>query len=373
MKTLARFGCAMVISTAAFAQSSFRADLAGTEIVPPVTTFARAFAAFTLNADGTLTYAVHALGLSGTEAHVHVGAAGEEGPILFTLDGGPLAWSGTTAVLDVDAIARLRGTLLYVDVHTTVHPEGEIRAQIVARPRVFGAFLDGSQQVPPDDSAATGQGTFTVNEDLTITYLVTTPTLADAFMAMLSIGDVGEEEAVVFALGGGPFVWSGTTWPMPVDYFDRMQNVGFYVNVYTLGHDEGEIRGQLLPSGMRYGIGRASSTGQLPTLDASGAPTPGGELTLAVDHGKPFGFGLLLGSLQTGAQLVATCPFYLGPLVLTQAMPLLDAQGHIAITRTLPAIPASVPLFLQYLGADPLLPGGIYATNGLELRCFVFP
>ncbi len=110
--------------------SAYTATLTGAQETPAVVTAATGTATFTLNGDQTLTYNVTTSGLSGTAAHIHSGAAGVSGSILFPLSGGPSTWSGTTAAFTPAQIALLKRGGLYVNVHTTANPNGEIRGQI---------------------------------------------------------------------------------------------------------------------------------------------------------------------------------------------------------------------------------------------------
>src|SRR5882672_5871182 len=88
-----------LFGAAASGQTLFRADLSGAPVVPPTATTAGGYADFTLNANDTLTYFVTTWLVSGTSAQISTGAVGVNGPVLFTLSGGPTVWSGTTAAL----------------------------------------------------------------------------------------------------------------------------------------------------------------------------------------------------------------------------------------------------------------------------------
>src|SRR5437867_2705726 len=122
---------ALLMTSMASAQDRFRATLSGADEVPPVTTKATGWATFTLNQDNTITYCVTTTGLAGTEAHIHAGAPGVRGPILFTLSGGPSVWSGTTTALLPNDYSSMQELGVYIDVHTTAFPDGEIRGQVV--------------------------------------------------------------------------------------------------------------------------------------------------------------------------------------------------------------------------------------------------
>ena len=120
----------------------FSADLSGSEEVPAVESDAKGVATF---ANGSLEFLVVTMGLENvTQSHIHVGDAGENGPVAAFLFGPS---PGTTqdgilaegiheddsdlvvGTLD-DLIDVLRGGYAYVNVHTTGVPSGEIRGQI---------------------------------------------------------------------------------------------------------------------------------------------------------------------------------------------------------------------------------------------------
>jgi len=134
--------------------TNFRTHLTGSEEVPPVETSAQGQAIFQLSNDGeSLHYKLIVANLVNTlQAHIHVGPAGEIGPVVAFLypDAPPPqlipgAFSGVLAqgvITDGDLIGPLAGMslddlieafedgLAYVNVHTVANPVGEIRGQL---------------------------------------------------------------------------------------------------------------------------------------------------------------------------------------------------------------------------------------------------
>jgi glucose/arabinose dehydrogenase len=136
---------------------AFGARLVGAHEVPPVTTDAGAVAMFQLNPDGSLSYELRATGpiQNATAAHIHLGARAQNGPVVLFLFGpspgqnfqaGDLISSGTARDSDVrpqprftptiaDLAERMRQGRAYANLHTTAHPGGEIRGQIIVTDR----------------------------------------------------------------------------------------------------------------------------------------------------------------------------------------------------------------------------------------------
>lgn len=131
----------------------FTANLSGDNEVGPVATVASGKATFILNDDHTqLSYLLEVANIdSVTQAHIHRGGPGDNGPVgvfLYGLApaGGPVNGvlaSGTITADDLigpwagDMDGFLNDLLTgntYVNVHTTPHPAGEIRGQVLTDP-----------------------------------------------------------------------------------------------------------------------------------------------------------------------------------------------------------------------------------------------
>jgi len=130
---------------------NFTAGLDGAQEVPPVTTTATGTATFVVNdAQTEIAYSLSVTGIDSstiTAAHIHFGAPGVDGPILFPLASGPFTspLAGTLTAADftpqagvgintfADALAAMVAGNTYVNVHTTANVDGEIRGQIIAQ------------------------------------------------------------------------------------------------------------------------------------------------------------------------------------------------------------------------------------------------
>lgn len=199
-----------------------------------------------------------------TAAHVHRGFAGINGPALFALEfvpqqpdvGAPDTVNplripiGTS--LDSDALAALSNGELYINVHTSSNPGGEIRGQIVP----IGVLLEDSELsieevVEPEfASTATGLGVSTVNESSgAISATVFLTDLDDATAVEIRRGAVGENGELVMVLEMSAD--EANTWrTLPASMLtntqiDDFKNEALYFNVISPRAAMGEIRGQL--------------------------------------------------------------------------------------------------------------------------------
>ncbi|TAH39402.1 MAG: CHRD domain-containing protein [Planctomycetota bacterium] len=349
------------------AQVQFRADLNGAQEVPPVNTDAKGWGEFTLNADDSISYTVRTYGLVGTAAHIHMGAPGVNGSILFTLAGGPSDWEGRTVPLTAGEVADLRAGNMYVNVHTSAHPNGAIRGQLEARPLRFGARLNGRQEVPPVSTNAMGVASFEVNPDQSITYDVRTSGLS-ATAAHIHTGKFGTNGGILFTLQGGPTEWTGRTAPMTNAEFTMLQENGLYVNVHTNANPNGEIRGQIVSSGVRYGYACPWNNGSA-ELFLNGAPYAGETIQVNIRDGVPNGKGMLVASLKDVAVERHGCGQLIGHDFRRTTVQL-NRTGNATFPMDLPMLPGSVDVYIQFGGRDNT--GAWYSTNGVCVPIVAF-
>jgi hypothetical protein len=99
-----------------------------------------------LNANGTLTYVVNSTVQNSTAGHFHKAAFGNNGPVVIPFTGSGPNFSGITRVLTAAEIADLRAGLWYVNVHSALHPGGEVRGQVLlgVRPTTYGTACPGT-------------------------------------------------------------------------------------------------------------------------------------------------------------------------------------------------------------------------------------
>lgn len=135
-----------------FANHEFAANLTGQDEVPSVDTQAMGQAIFVLvqPTNKTIDFHVNATGIQAvTQAHIHSGSPGKNGPIVVTLftlnpvqDGvtinGSIASNNLEGPMQgktvADLIDAIKNNTAYVNVHTEQNPNGEIRGQLVDIP-----------------------------------------------------------------------------------------------------------------------------------------------------------------------------------------------------------------------------------------------
>lgn len=107
--------------------------LTGSQEVPPVSTAGTGSGSFRVSDDGAISGSVKTIGVAGTAAHVHLGAAGVNGPVIVPLiKSAEAVWSVPAgARLSAEQLKAYRAGGLYVNVHTDANKGGEVRSQLV--------------------------------------------------------------------------------------------------------------------------------------------------------------------------------------------------------------------------------------------------
>ena len=109
-------------------------SLVGSEETPPVDTNGRGLARFRWTSNG-LWYdiTVNALSSPITGAHFHVGPRGRSGAILHPIEFVGNRAQGIWENISVENWRHITGNEVYVNVHTQLYPNGEIRGQLIFR------------------------------------------------------------------------------------------------------------------------------------------------------------------------------------------------------------------------------------------------
>ena len=109
-----------------------KVTLSGSQEVPPVTTSATGSGTITVGADKAVSGSVTTTGVTGVAAHIHQGAAGQNGPVIIPLTkSGDNVWSVPAgAKLTDEQEKAFKAGNLYVNVHSAANKGGEIRGQL---------------------------------------------------------------------------------------------------------------------------------------------------------------------------------------------------------------------------------------------------
>ncbi|HRP62169.1 MAG TPA: CHRD domain-containing protein [Phycisphaerales bacterium] len=221
------------------------AELRGGQEVPPVSTTARGSGRFIVDTDAkTVTYYINFRGLSSTEtaAHIHgVADPGVNAGIKHNLGtGNPKAgvWNYNPA----DEADILAGRM-YVNVHTTNFPGGEIRGQISH----FAMAMDGGQENPAVATSGSGWGTFRIDtcaKQLHYYIVVESLSANETAAHIHGLALPGANAGILHDLGTGNLKVG--TWNYPPEMEQAILNGQTYVNVHTTAFPGGEIRGQVI-------------------------------------------------------------------------------------------------------------------------------
>ncbi|WP_394213320.1 CHRD domain-containing protein [Enterovibrio calviensis] len=189
-----------------------------------------------------------------TAAHIHAGDIGETGGVVFpfnTPDSNGLASIDVSDLTDEQLQTLLSGDW-YINLHTTLVPSGEVRAQIVPNTTTIYTFeVDSEQEVPAVTSAATGDGYAEYDSESKVLNLrVNTDGIDDATAAHIHTGDVGSNGGVLVVLDQDAEDSSVWTAPENTEIDAATLAVlnagGYYTNFHTPANPGGEIRGQVL-------------------------------------------------------------------------------------------------------------------------------
>jgi hypothetical protein len=106
--------------------------LNGDQEVPAVMTSATGSGTITINADKSVSGSFTTAGVAGTMAHIHIAAAGKNGPVIVPLaKSGESTWSVPAGAKLTDAqYEAYKAGGLYVNVHSAAHKGGEVRGQL---------------------------------------------------------------------------------------------------------------------------------------------------------------------------------------------------------------------------------------------------
>ena len=205
----------------------------------------------------TVWYDVFGSGMSGaiTGAHIHEGAMGTSGGVLVALNGvSGNRVNGWSLITNSDIQKMLMGTA-YVNLHTTMNANGEIRGQVWKQARDgYNLSIDGSQS----STSGVGAGMVSIDRYKTNAHVMMVVSgLSGAMSAShFHMAPMGATGGVVYNLSSW-FGLSGTddsafsywtendaTTPFNASHASLFWNDSIYVNMHTVANPNGELRGQ---------------------------------------------------------------------------------------------------------------------------------
>ena len=188
-------------------------------------------------------------GIAATMAHIHTGALGANGGVIFPLSetaAGSGIWvSAADAAMTDTQIAALKAGGLYFNAHSTTYAGGEIRGQIARNVRF--ASMNATQEVPSNASTATGVGTLVIDPATRAASGGITLTGMTAVMAHIHLGAPGANGSVIIELTSA----GGGMWNVPANatltaaQLKAFKQGNLYFNAHSAVFPGGEIRGQI--------------------------------------------------------------------------------------------------------------------------------
>lgn len=245
-------------------------------------------------------------------SHVHMAYAGQNGGIVLRLNAtlsddlrsGEYTAENNTFTLSEEEIDALQARQLYVNIHTTASPSGELRGQLLpAADEYYFSNLSGNNEVPAIMSGASGAlalerrgnqlvvtGGFRQLEgdfDATV-----------AGGAHLHLGYAGTNGGIQLFLTASPsddlrsgvFTADQNTFDLTTSQMNWLAGRQLYANIHTTAVRSGELRGQIL--GMAKTVFRAhlSGSNEVPAVTS-------------------FAHGMLLAELMPNNELIVSGSF----------------------------------------------------------------
>lgn len=284
----------------------FTVELSGSQEVPPVDTAARGEAELEVEIiGGAISGTLVVEGLLPTAAHIHIGHAGINGPVIVPLAQDamdPLLFAvPANAMLTAAQVDSLLDGGLYVNVHSDAYPGGEARGQIL--PGDFSlvfADLSGEQQIPVQDTVARGRAAITLDESASATAIVHLSLfgLGNATSVGLHDGYAGTQGPLLASLvqsTTNPNHWFHDGLELDADELEALLAGRVYLHVASAAFPDGLLRGQFVPEGIALVVDTLTGRQEVPPVDtdASGVSA----LTLELD-GLQYNFHVNTTSLD---------------------------------------------------------------------------
>lgn len=257
---------------------TFAAILGGDQVKPrSVITGASGYGSVTLDpVTRQLTGFIVTSGIVGNAGQIRDGLPGNSGAIVISLEGGPVVWTvPVNTVLTDSQMTRLTAGAYYLNVQSDAFPDGEIRGQLNQRLRV--ASLQGSSEVPPVTTSASGIGFLALNPATRVFagFVKVSGLSSTALTAVIHVGAAGTNGPAIVVLkdnGGG--IWSVPANTVLSDaQVASFNNNELYFNIHTQTNLGGELRGQLTGSSVRVGTADLGGANEIPPVSTPASGT----------------------------------------------------------------------------------------------------
>lgn len=211
---------------------------------------------------------VRSTGVTGTAAHIHVGAPGVAGPVIVplieTAPGSGIWAVPESATLTGSQVASFNAGNLYYNVHSAAFPSGEIRGQLVpATLTMRSAVLSGPQEVPPVASTASGIGVAVLNSVTSEIFGDTRSMGLNGTVAHIHEGAVGvagpirvNQDKVLSLLPEEFWTVRDADRIINPSLADAFTAGNLYFNVHSAAFPSGEIRGQINSTPKAFILGK---------------------------------------------------------------------------------------------------------------------
>jgi hypothetical protein len=260
-----------------------------------------------------------------TAAHIHQAPAGEDGGIIHPFESPESPFRGVFE-FSAEDLENLFAGNLYVNVHSTAYPGGEVRGQIGPRADSAVFFpLEPEQETGEVDSENTGHCMAVVNPLRSAFTIACAHTVEEVTGAHIHRAPAEEDGPVVFGFEAGVTIFDQAAaddarFDPEYRFGDLLHDLArgvLYVNVHSPAYPGGEVRGQIPQPGVvqyfpQFGNGGAATeeggfTSSVVLTNASSAETAVGTMFFFDPDGQPLVVGLIEGDAGTaGVQLQGT-------------------------------------------------------------------
>lgn len=289
----------------------------------------------------TVYYRATSNGLSSltTMAHIHKGAPGEVGPPVknTNVDSATITTTGYWTPESIEQpftaeqLAALQSGGLYWNIHTQLHPSGELRGQIV-RPEgyLFTTLLSGPSEEIASGAEGTGLLYLSPDMDSLVTVVAAAGLSGPIVDGHIHVGQPSTDGPPVVHTPRTPFgllhVWTSTDDERPLTRadVDSLFAGAYYVNLHTSKYPGGEIRGQIIPLSQEPTPARVESFAHADVLGLAASSNPVRDNT-TINYDLPYPMNVELTlidvtgkkvwqSVQSGMKGMNNCPLNVGEL-----------------------------------------------------------